>query len=128
MMSEHWQGDIEDLHIWLGIHVENAPTLVDEEILQLRRTLIFEEMTETLQALRDKNMVEIADGIADSIVVLLGTAVSLGIHMQPIWDEVHASNMAKKGGFTRADGKKMKPEGWLPPRVEMLLKEQGWDS
>jgi predicted HAD superfamily Cof-like phosphohydrolase len=31
--------------------------------------------------------------------------------------------MAKAGGPTRADGKKLKPEGWEPPRIKEMLKE-----
>ena len=67
----------------------------------------------------------IADGIADLIYVLLGTALSYGIHIAPIWDEVQRTNMAKEGGATRHDGKVLKPEGWQPPDVRGILLKQG---
>jgi len=37
----------------------------------------------------------------------------------------HASNMAKEGGKTRADGKVPKPEGWRPPDIRAEIDRQG---
>ena len=71
---------------------------------------------------------EIADGICDSIYVLLGAALELGINITPLWDEVQRTNMAKEGGAIREDGKILKPEGWKPPVISRLLKEQGWQG
>jgi len=72
----------------------------------------------------DEDLVEIADGIGDVIYVLLGTAVSYGIDLRPIFDAIHDSNMKKVGGCTRDDGKIMKPEGWVPPDIEGILAAQ----
>jgi len=127
-MSEFWQGDVEDFHAAFGLVIGTHPSWPDEQAILLRRTVIFEELTETLEALRNKDMEGVADGIADAIYVLLGTAVSLGIDMAPIWKEVHATNMAKAGGFSRVDGKIMKPQGWVAPNIGVLLKEQGWTT
>jgi len=72
-----------------------TPRWPHEDIIDLRVTLIEEEVKETLTAIRRKDLVEVADGIADSIVVLVGTARALGIDLTPVWNEVHRSNMAK---------------------------------
>ena len=72
------------------------------------------------------NITEIADGIADLIYVLLGTAIEYGININPIWDEVQRTNMLKEGGGIRPDGKILKPEGWLSPDIAGILKQQGW--
>lgn len=107
-------------------HIETGGAKVpDEETKKLRIKLIDEELHETLNAMEDDNLVAIADGIADSIVVLLGTALSYGIPLDKVWDEVHISNMAKLGGdgkpHRRPDGKVMKPNGWIPPDITWCL-------
>lgn len=123
-MSKDWYRDIDDFHKALGHHRSPCPCTPPPSVRDLRINLIREEITETLAALEASNLEALADGIADSIVVLLGTAVSYGIDMRPIWDEVHRTNMAKKGGPKRADGKTLKPKRWQPPRIKELLDEQ----
>ena len=126
-MSRDWYQDIIDFHKACKHHIGEKPTFPLNEVCKLRHTLISEEVKETLEALAKDDLVGVADGIADSIVVLLGTAVSYGIDIRPIWDEVHRTNMAKAGGKKRADGKSLKPEGWQPPKVEELLIKQGME-
>ena len=75
-------------------------------------------------AMGQGDLVEIADGLADLIYVLIGTSIAYGIDLEPIWDEVHKTNMAKVGGGVRGDGKILKPEGWEPPEIERLLVAQ----
>ena len=60
----------------------------------------------------------IADGVADTVYVAVGTAVALGIDMTPIWRIVQRANMAKfgPGGYRREDGKWMKPADWKDPQ------------
>lgn len=106
----------------------------------LRADLIAEEVKETLEALtghevdfviqnhvgrfKKGDMPEIADGIVDSIYVLLGTAIEYGIDIEPIWGAVQKANMAKVGGGIREDGKRLKPEGWEPPPIADLIEAQ----
>ena len=101
----------------------------------LARNLIQEEVNEeTLPALRSyqnqpslENFTHLADGIIDSVYVLLHAANSLGIPFDLVWDEVHRSNMAKlwEDGKARRreDGKILKPPGWTPPNIFEILKE-----
>lgn len=126
-MSKDWYQDIVDFHHALNQVVNTQPTEPGGPVTLLRIKLIEEETRETVSALLEGDIVEIADGIADSIVVLLGTAVSYGIDIRPIWDEIHRTNLAKQGGPTRADGKSLKPDGWQAPRVRGLLLEQGME-
>jgi predicted HAD superfamily Cof-like phosphohydrolase len=70
------------------------------------------------------DFVEAIDGIGDSLYVQFGAAIEFGIDMQPIFDEIHRANMAKVGGATRADGKTLKPEGWVAPRIAEKIAEQ----
>lgn len=124
-MSKDWYEDIETFHI--QVMEENFPTfphITTPKYRDLRLKLIKEEVEETLEAILKEDLVELADGICDSIVVLLGTAITYGIDIRPIWDEIHRTNMAKKGGVLREDGKRLKPEDWEPPNVAGLLQEQ----
>jgi len=123
-MSNDWQQDVLEFCRAMGHHVEHKPTIPPSQVRVFRANLIKEEMQETLVALQECDLVKIADGIGDSIVVLLGTAVACGISIQPIWDEIHRTNMLKKDGPVRADGKRLKPENWEHPRIRELLLEQ----
>jgi hypothetical protein len=67
----------------------------------------------------------VADGIVDAIYVLIGAAITYGIDIRPVWQAVHAANMAKEGGATREDGKVQKPPGWQPPDIAGILAAQG---
>lgn len=71
----------------------------------------------------EPDLVEAIDGMCDVLVVTYGTAVDFGVDLEPFYDEVHRSNMAKAGGKRREDGKVLKPEGWQPPRIKELLDE-----
>lgn len=120
-----WYQDIVDFHEQVVLDkFPKQPYVPDKQLKLLRGELIIEEISETLDAIDKGDIVKIADGIADSIVVLLGTAVTYGIDIRPIWDEVHRTNMLKKGGKRRADGKLLKPRGWKSPEIERIIKEQ----
>lgn len=103
-------------------NMPESPTIPDIDIMQLRWDLIDEELDELANAMSDRNLVEIADALADLQYVVLGAACTFGIDLEPIFDMVHISNMAKEGGPINADGKKLKPPGWKPP-TENIKKE-----
>ncbi len=124
-MSNDWYQDIVYFH--KKVMKDKFPTFPHIPVYrlqQLRRNLIKEEVKETLDAIRKNDIAALADGITDSIVVLLGTAVTYGIDIRPVWDIVHASNMAKASGTLRADGKMLKPKGWQPPDVKVEIVRQ----
>ncbi len=106
-----------------------------KELIELRRSLIEEEIKETLDAL-DKvsnsssleNYVELLDGLCDSVYVLIGTAVALGLPFTQAFNEVHRSNMSKQTNtgevIYRIDGKVLKPETWTPPNIWEIVYEK----
>lgn len=86
--------------------------------------LVQEEFDETLTAFFRGDTIEVADGIADLVWVLMGLASSLGIPFDQVWDEVKASNMSKVVDgklIKREDGKVMKPEGYFRPDINAVL-------
>lgn len=110
------------------------PALRDPE---LRARLIAEEAAETVAALvgsehagrilaeyaagaaasgQKPDLVEAVDGLCDLIYVGYGTAEAVGVDLEPYFDAVHESNMAKTGEAVDEHGKKgRKPPGWEPP-------------
>jgi predicted HAD superfamily Cof-like phosphohydrolase len=123
-MSKDWYQDVYDFHAKFGCTIGSSPGFPDDKVQKLRESIEREEFEEMLEANARKDMPEVADGIADLIYVLLGRAVSYGIDLRPIWDEVQRTNMEKVGGTKREDGKILKPEGWKPPDVAGLLEKQ----
>jgi hypothetical protein len=125
--NNDWQEKVRVFNKLIGVKLRSSPGWPCKEDLELAWNLIKEEcQLELGNALDDHNLVEVADAIGDSIVVLLGLACRLGIDMDPIFQEINRTNTLKKGGPKRSDGKVMKPEGWKPPEIESLLVQQGW--
>jgi predicted HAD superfamily Cof-like phosphohydrolase len=95
---------------------------------RLRRArLIFTEAAEFIEAADKDDFVEMIDALADILVVTYGTAVELGVDLEPIFAEVHRSNMSKDGGRD-AGGKILKGPSYSPPDLRRVLREQGWQE
>ena len=99
---------------------------------ELRRELAREEYREYRDGEVANNRAEIADGCADQIVIALGTMFKyFGPELtRLILDEVGNSNLSKvlEDGtvLKRSDGKVLKPEGYLAPRIAEIIEE--WDE
>ena len=117
-----------EFHEQFDIHVAAQPTVPDESTRTLRTRLIQEEFDELQEALIAKDLPAIAKELADLLYVVYGTAVSCGIDMEPVFQEVHRSNMSKVGGYKRDDGKWVKPPTYSPADVGTILREQNLKS
>ena len=115
---------VEAFHRMFDILVHRAPTVVDERTRALRERLIQEEFDELKEAMAKNDLPAIAKEMADLLYVVYGTAVSYGIDMEPVFREVHRSNMSKVGGYKRDDGKWVKPATYSPAAVAPILAEQ----
>ena len=118
--------DVRAFQRAFGQRVGETPELPDGAERCLRTRLLQEEFEEYLFAEGQSDLVEIADALADIIYIACGTAVSYGIPLDEIFEEVHASNMAKLVDgkvIRRADGKIQKPEGWQPPNISAILQK-----
>jgi predicted HAD superfamily Cof-like phosphohydrolase len=118
------QSMVERFHRLFDIVVQQVPGLVDERTRVLRERLIQEEFDELKEAMHKQDLPAIAKELADLLYVVYGTAVSYGIHMEPVFREVHRSNMSKIGGYKREDGKWVKPHTYSPAAIEPILVQQ----
>lgn len=135
------QTDIEAFMAAMGQAVPDTPQVVSNGTLRLRIDLITEEFDELIHELheleRDPDhtrivelgrLAKIAKEICDLVYVAVGTASTMGIDLEEVWEAVHESNMEKAGGPVRPDGKRLKPEGWTPPDITSIIREQQAES
>jgi predicted HAD superfamily Cof-like phosphohydrolase len=115
--------DVAAFHRATDTPVRDRPRVISADRMNLRWRLIDEEVnTELVAAMAAKSLSD----IADSIYVLVGTALEYGIPLDRVWAAVQAANMAKVDPVTglvrkRTDGTILKPNGWLPPDVAGAL-------
>lgn len=103
----------------------NTIKFPDQATRDMRINILKEEWEEYLQAEKESDIVEIADALADIIYIAIGTAVSYGIPMDKIFNEVHASNMSKldENGnpIYREDGKILKGPNYFKPDIKGII-------
>lgn len=109
----------------LQILVSNGPTdefPVKIEARDLKNNTLFFSHNES-----KLNLIEMADAIVDIEYINLGSANTFGMQVEPLFDEVHDSNMAKftGDGHRNEDGKWIKPSDWKAPDIKGVLKSQG---
>jgi predicted HAD superfamily Cof-like phosphohydrolase len=83
-IKQHWmQGEIEKFMLAFGQEVKYVPSVKDvsSSIRTLRLDLIREELLETIEATKNDDVVEFADGLADSLYVALGSGLSFGYNV-----------------------------------------------
>ena len=105
--------------------VRIRPSFPEEEIQNLRKDLIEEELDELTYALANKNMVEIADALTDLLYVVYGAGHAFGIDLDKCFDEVQNSNMSKldENGkpIYNESGKVMKGPNYFKPDLSKFV-------
>lgn len=115
---------VAEFHRRFGIAIKTVPAAPDEATRSLRVNLIQEEFDELQEALAQQDLSAIAKELADLLYVAYGTAVSCGIDLEPVFREVHRSNLSKVGGSRREDGKWVKPPTYSPACIQPILAAQ----
>lgn len=115
------QAMVNEFHDTFDLLVQDKPGMLTTNEMLLRVKLMSEELDELISGMQSGNIVEIADGLADLLYVVYGTAVSYGLDMEPLFEEVHRSNMTKVGGHKREDGKWIKPKTYDPPNLNNII-------
>lgn len=115
------------------INTEPTPN-VDPELLTARGEFMLEEVREFQAAADQNDLTEMVDALADIVYFAYGTAINLGIDLEPVFEEVHRSNMTKvwpDGSVRRReDGKVIKPPTYTKPDIasEILKQIPTWNK
>ena len=108
-----------------GQQVEVKAKFPSEKIIELRYKLIKEELDEFQQALKNRNLKEVADALTDILYVTYGAGHAFGINLDKCFAEVQRSNMSKLGKdgkpIYNADCKVMKGPNYFEPDLSKCL-------
>jgi predicted HAD superfamily Cof-like phosphohydrolase len=109
-----------------GAVTNDRPTLPGAHVHRLRVALIEEELAEFRNAGQREDLVGVADALADLLYTIYGAGVSYGIDLEPVFREIHRSNMSKSSSVLlhRPDGKLPKGANYSPPRVKETVAAQ----
>ena len=120
--------NFDDVKIFMetyGQEVNTKPSFPDKKIVQLRYDLIKEELDELSEAIKDKDIVEVADALTDLLYVVYGAGHSWGIDLDKCFAEVQRSNMSKldKDGkpIYNESGKVMKGPNYSKPNLKQFF-------
>lgn len=95
--------------------------------------LIKNKSNELIASMLAGDLVGVADGLADVLYVVIGTAVAYGIDIQEVFDEVHRSNLSKtvwdeerQRWYIEKDefGKGIKPDTYSPADIAPIINNQ----
>ena len=108
-----------------GQEVKNKPSFSSDKINKLRIDLIKEELEELTEAIKNKDLLEVADALTDILYVTYGAGHAFGIDLDKCFEEVQNSNMSKldKDGkpIYNEKGKVMKGPNYFKPDLSKFV-------
>jgi len=108
-----------------GQEVKSKAEFPNKNIVNLRLNLIKEELEELQEAIKQEDLLEVADALTDILYVTYGAGHAFGIDLDNCFDEVQKSNMSKLGAdgkpIYNQDGKVMKGPKYFKPNLKQFL-------
>ena len=108
-----------------GQEVKSKPSFSSDKINNLRIDLIKEELDELQVAMKNNDLLEVADALTDILYVTYGAGHALGIDLDKCFDEVQNSNMSKlsENGepIYNESGKVMKGPNYFKPDLSKFV-------
>jgi len=108
-----------------GQEVKDKPSFSSDKINKLRIDLIKEELEELTDAMKNKDLLEVADALTDILYVTYGAGHAFGIDLDKCFDEVQNSNMSKLGKdgnpIYNESGKVMKGPNYFKPDLSKFI-------
>ena len=108
-----------------GQEVKKKSELSSEKINSLRLSLIKEELDELAKAIKEKDILEVADALTDILYVTYGAGHAFGINLDKCFEEVQNSNMSKLDDngkpIYNEHGKVMKGPNYFEPNLSKFL-------
>ena len=117
--------DVKSFMQTFGQEVKTKAEFPKEKIVKLRYDLIKEELNELQNAIKTKNLKEIADALTDILYVTYGAGHAYGIDLDKCFSEVQKSNMSKLGEdgkpIYNKKGKVMKGSKYFEPNLKQFI-------
>ncbi len=108
-----------------GQEVKTKPSFSSKKINKLRLDLIREELDELTEAMKNKDLLEVADALTDILYVTYGAGHAFGINLDKCFDEVQNSNMSKLDDngkpIYNESGKVMKGPNYFKPDLSKFV-------
>ena len=108
-----------------GQEVKTKASFSTDKINKLRLNLIREELDELTEAIKNNDLIEVADALTDILYVTYGAGHAFGINLDKCFEEVQNSNMSKldKDGkpIYNEAGKVMKGPNYFKPDLSKFL-------
>ena len=108
-----------------GQEVKTKPSFSTDKINKLRIDLIKEELDELQEAMKNNDLLEVADALTDILYVTYGAGHAFGINLDKCFDEVQNSNMSKLGEngepIYNESGKVMKGPNYFKPDLSKFV-------
>ena len=108
-----------------GQEVKTKPSFSRDKINKLRIDLIKEELDELQEAMKNNDLLEVADALTDILYVTYGAGHAFGIDLDKCFDEVQNSNMSKLGEngepIYNESGKVMKGPNYFKPDLSKFI-------
>jgi predicted HAD superfamily Cof-like phosphohydrolase len=108
-----------------GQEVKTKPSFSSDKINKLRIDLIKEELDELQEAMKNNDLLEVADALTDILYVAYGAGHAFGIDLDKCFDEVQNSNMSKIGEngkpIYNESGKVMKGPNYFKPDLSKFV-------
>jgi len=117
--------DVKTFMQTFGQEVKIKAKFPEEKIVKLRYNLIKEELNELQNAIKTKDLKEIADALTDILYVTYGAGHAYGIDLDKCFSEVQRSNMSKLGEdgkpIYNEKGKVMKGPKYFEPNLKQFI-------
>ena len=108
-----------------GQDVKIKPSFSSDKINKLRIDLIKEELEELQEAMKNNDLLEVADALTDILYVTYGAGHAFGIDLDKCFNEVQNSNMSKLGENGKPiyndAGKVMKGPNYFKPDLSKFV-------
>ncbi|MDB3890160.1 nucleoside triphosphate pyrophosphohydrolase family protein [Candidatus Pelagibacter sp.] len=108
-----------------GQEVKTKASFSSDKINKLRIDLIKEELDELQEAMKNNDLLEVADALTDILYVTYGAGHAFGIDLDKCFDEVQNSNMSKLGEngepIYNESGKVMKGPNYFKPDLSKFV-------
>lgn len=112
---------VKAFHDKFGLKGSLVVKLANDTSQLMRVRLMNEELSEVVEAMTKKNIVELAKELADLLYVVYGTADYNGIPIDEVFNAVHESNMSKSEKRD-VGGKIEKGDNYIEPDIAAIIR------